>query len=43
MDITEKNEKIRTYLRPTEMLNIIESYMRVLISIENHGILILNK
>ncbi len=33
----EKNEKIRVYLKPSEMQNVIESYMRVMLSIENYG------
>jgi NCK-associated protein 1 len=32
----EKNERVRTYLKPTEMLNVIDSYMRVMLSIENY-------
>lgn len=35
-DTVEKNEKVRSYLRPSEMVNIIESYMRVMLSIENY-------
>lgn len=37
VETIEKNEKIRVYLRPTETLNMIESYMRVMLTIENHG------
>ncbi len=33
----EKNEKIKVYLKPTEMLNVIDSYMRVMLSIENYS------
>ena len=40
VEVTEKNEKSRVYLKPSEMLNTIESYMKVLMSIENHGSLI---
>jgi hypothetical protein len=36
VEITEKNEKMRVYLKPSEFLNLIESYMRILLSIENH-------
>jgi hypothetical protein len=36
-DSVEKNEKVRTYLKPSEMLNVIESYMRVMLSVENYG------
>jgi NCK-associated protein 1 len=36
IDVTEKNEKSRMYLKPSEMLSNIESYMKVLMSIENH-------
>lgn len=38
VDVVEKNEKIRSYLRPSEMVNVIESYMRVMLSIENYGL-----
>jgi len=38
-EISEKNEKIKVYSKPSEMLNIIESYMRVLLSIENYGMI----
>jgi hypothetical protein len=37
MEITEKNEKVRVYLKPSEMLNIVDSYMRVMLTIENYG------
>jgi NCK-associated protein 1 len=34
---SDRSEKIRTYLRPSEMINVIESYMRIMLSIENYG------
>lgn len=37
VEVSEKGEKTRSYLKPTEMLLIIESYMKCLLSIENHG------
>lgn len=37
VEVSEKNEKVRVYLRPTEMLNIIQSYMKIMLIIENHG------
>lgn len=36
VEAMEKNEKVRVYLRPSEMLAGIESYMRVMLSIENY-------
>ncbi|CAF1006447.1 unnamed protein product [Brachionus calyciflorus] len=36
VEVTEKNEKFRVYLRPSEMLNIIDSYKKILLTIENH-------
>ncbi len=35
-EIGEKTEKSRVYLKPSEMLNLVNSYMTVLMTVENY-------
>ena len=43
VEVSEKNEKMRVYLKPSEMLNIVESHMRIMLTIENFGNITLSR
>jgi NCK-associated protein 1 len=35
-ELSEKNEKVRVYLKPSEMLNLVNAHMAVLVTVENY-------